>query len=265
MKPTLAPWLRMLCQIVLVAFTPVVLTLTNVRLLMTPLFPEIEYRLPGFPADLYGFTLENRLRGARLSIDYLVNNAGIDFLAKLTFADVGLPGESAPADSCDHAQSADCSRWASSVNLPVGSPRACTNFYNTCELKHMQDVKNVTRVALSVWLVGAVLALLAAGVLYYTWEWSALRGALLVGASLTGVIYLGLLLYIAINFNALFVQFHEVFFASGTWTFLWSDSLIRMFPLRFWQDCFIFVGGASVLEAAALAALSRVIKSTTSP
>jgi integral membrane protein (TIGR01906 family) len=260
MKSTLAPWLQILCRIVLAAFTPVVLTLTNVRLLMTPLFPEIEYRLPGFPADLYGFTLENRLRGAKLATDYLVNNAGIDSLAELTFAEVGLPGESAPADSCEHAQSADCSQWAASVNLPAGSLRACTYFYNTCELKHMQDVKNVTRVALSAWLVGGVLALLVAGVLYYTWEWSALRAALLAGAGLTVVIYLGLLTYIALNFNALFVQFHEVFFESGTWTFLWSDTLIRMFPLRFWQDCFIFVGGASLLEAAGLAALSRVIK-----
>jgi integral membrane protein (TIGR01906 family) len=258
MKPVLSPWLRMLCRVALVVFIPVVLTLTNVRLLMTPLFPEIEYRLPGFPDDFYGFTRDNRLQGAKVAIDYLVNQAGIDFLAKLTFADVGLPGASTPDDSC--AQSKDCSRWAASVGLAPASQRPCTYFYNTCELKHMQDVKNVVQVALSIWLVGGVLALLAAGVLFYNWEWSVLRASLLAGAGLTMVIYLGLLTYIALNFNALFVQFHEVFFASGTWTFLWSDSLIRMFPLRFWQDCFIFVSAASVLEAAGLGALSRVIK-----
>jgi hypothetical protein len=260
MKPTLPAWLVILCRATLIVFIPAVLTLTNVRLLMTPLFPEIEYRLPGFPEDPYGFTMENRLRGSQLAIDYLVNSAGIDSLAKLTFADVGLPGASAPGDSCDHAQSDDCSRWAGSVGLPATPARECTYFYNICELKHMQDVKNVTRVALAVWAVGGVLALLAAGALYYYWEWGGLRASLTWGAALTAVIYLGMLTYIAVNFRTLFVQFHEIFFAEGTWTFLWSDSLIRMFPIMFWESCFIFVGGASLLEAGLLAWLARKIK-----
>ena len=33
--------------------------------------------MPYFPEDPYGFTLEDRLEGARISVDYLVNNAGI--------------------------------------------------------------------------------------------------------------------------------------------------------------------------------------------
>jgi hypothetical protein len=261
MKQILPAWMVVLLRTALVVLIPVVLTLTNVRLLMTPLFPEIEYRLPGFPADLYGFTMDNRLLGAKLSIDYLVNNAGIDSLAKLTFADVGLPEASAPADACQHGQSDECSRWAASVGLPTAAPRACTYFYNVCELKHMQDVKNVTNVALSIWLVGGVLALLAAGVLFYDWDQhAALRGGVMVGAGVTLAIYLGLLGYIALNFDALFIQFHQVFFEQGTWTFLWSDSLIRMFPLRFWQDCFIFVSGASVLEALGLGWLAWRLK-----
>jgi integral membrane protein (TIGR01906 family) len=127
-------------------------------------------------------------------------------------------------------------------------------------LKHLQDAKNVLQTALAVWAACGVLALLGVGVLYYFWEWRALRASLAAGAVLTGLIYLGLLVYIAINFSTLFVQFHEVFFAAGTWTFLWSDSLIRMFPIRFWQDCFIFVSGASVLEAGVLVWLAGRIK-----
>ena len=147
------------------------------------------------------------------------------------------------------------------MGLSAAAPRECTFFYNICELKHMQDVKSVTRVALSIWLVGGVLALLAAGVLYYSWDsMAALRGGVMVGAGITLAIYLGLLAYIGLNFDALFVQFHEVFFEKGTWMFLWSDSLIRMFPLRFWQDCFIFVSAASVLEALGLGWLAWRIK-----
>jgi uncharacterized membrane protein len=46
----------------------------------------------------------------------------------------------------------------------------------------------------------------------------------------------------------MFVAFHNVFFEAGTWQFLFSDTLIRLFPERFWRDTFIAVG---VLSAAA--------------
>jgi len=38
-----------------------------------------------------------------------------------------------------------------------------------------------------------------------------------------------------------------VFFAQGTWTFYTSDTLIRMFPERFFRDIFITVGGIAAL------------------
>ncbi len=96
--------------------------------------------------------------------------------------------------------------------------------------------------------MGALL-LLSAGALYYFGERAALRAGLLWGAGITLVFYLGIIAVIAVNFNALFVQFHQVFFESGTWTFLFSDTLIRLFPVRFWQDAFIFIGAASLVEA----------------
>ncbi len=261
MKPTLPAWLVIVCRVALIVFIPPALTLTNVRLLLTHLYPEIEYRLPGFPADAYGFILENRLRGSEMSMDFLLNNASIDVPAKWTFADVGLPeGTLAPYDSCEHAQSTDCTRWAASVGLSTTEPRACTYFYNTCELKHLQDAKNVLQAALAVWAVCGVLGLLVAGVLYYFRERRALRASLTTGGTLTAVIYLGTLTYIAVSFNTLFVQFHEALFPSGDWIFLWSDSFIRMFPLMFWESCFIFVSVATLLEAGVLGWLAWRIR-----
>ena len=73
------------------------------------------------------------------------------------------------------------------------------------------------------------------------------------GSGLTIVILVGIVTYLLLNFNTFFTQFHEVFFESSTWTFLWSDSLIRLFPLKFWEDAFTFVGGGA-LEALPLAA-----------
>jgi uncharacterized membrane protein len=43
-------------------------------------------------------------------------------------------------------------------------------------------------------------------------------------------------------FHVIFVAFHNVFFQAGTWQFLFSDTLIRLFPERFWQDTFIALG-----------------------
>ena len=221
-------WLALTCRLLLIALVPVALTLTNVRLLMTPLFPNFEYNLPGFPLDLYGFTKEDRLKWSKVAIDYLLNNAGIEFLAGLRFPE----GQTAPLESCGDYTTRDC-----------------TYLYNDRELRHMVDVKNVTRGALWVWGVGGVMVLLSAGALFYFGERAALRAGLLWGAGITLVFYLGIILYIAVNFNSLFVQFHQVFFESGTWLFLWSDTLIRLFPVRFWQDTFIFIGGASLAEA----------------
>ncbi len=33
-----------------------------------------------------------------------------------------------------------------------------------------------------------------------------------------------------------FTLFHQVFFEGDSWLFLYSDTLIRLFPIRFWQD-----------------------------
>jgi integral membrane protein (TIGR01906 family) len=232
MKPMPA-WLALTCRLLLIVLVPVVLTLTNVRLLMTPLFPNFEYNLPGFPLDLYGFAKEDRLKWSKVAMDYLLNGAGIEFLADLRFPE----GQTAPLESCGDYTTRDC-----------------TYLYNDRELRHMVDVKNVTRGALWVWGVGGVMVLLSAGALFYFGERAALRAGLLWGAGITLVFYLGIIAVIAVNFNALFVQFHQVFFESGTWTFLFSDTLIRLFPVRFWQDAFIFIGAASILEAALVGA-----------
>ncbi len=44
--------------------TPIVLLGLALRLMLSPLFLQVEYRMPGFPADTYGFSLEDRLRWA---------------------------------------------------------------------------------------------------------------------------------------------------------------------------------------------------------
>jgi uncharacterized membrane protein len=67
----------------------------------------------------------------------------------------------------------------------------------------------------------------------------------------------GIILFVLLAFGVIFVAFHQVFFESGTWTFFYSDTLIRLFPERFWRDTFIAVG---VLAGGAGLLLGRFVR-----
>ena len=194
---------------------PIVLVLTSVRLLLTDAFIRLEYGLPGFPADPYGLTQADRLRLAPQALDYLLNDAGIEFLGDLHFAD--------------------------------GSP-----LYNARELRHMEDVKAVTRAALVVWQIGLLAAVMLGLVLWRAAGAESLAQALQTGGRATLILMGVLLVGLAAAFSILFVGFHRVFFEAGTWTFHYSDTLIRLFPERFWQVAFGAIGVGTALQALSL-------------
>ncbi len=203
-------FLKRTSQWLVVLLVPVILVLGVVRLLLTPLFIQLEYRTPNFPPDSYGFTMEDRLKWAEVARQYLLNDAGIEFLGELSFED--------------------------------GSP-----LYNARELRHMVDVKVVIAQALRVWYLSlAVVALVGVWASRDGWWWE-YRLALSRGGWLTAAILGSLVVFIALSFNVLFVAFHKIFFTGDTWIFRYSDTLIRLFPVRFWQDAFISVGGLSLL------------------
>jgi integral membrane protein (TIGR01906 family) len=207
---------------------PVVLTLLAVRLVMNPWYVEFEYRTPNFPADEYGFTREERLKYSKVAIEYLVNDADISFLGDLQFPE----GQQAPGFSCQFMDD-------------------CTKMYNERELGHMLDVKIVVQGALKVLYAGIVILV---GLGIWAWFgkwWKGYLAGLQGGGWLTVALLGGIILFVLLAFGVIFVYFHEIFFASGTWTFYYSDTLIRMFPERFWRDTFLMVGGiAGVLGVA---------------
>jgi integral membrane protein (TIGR01906 family) len=213
---------------VVTLLVPVVLVLASVRLLLTPVFVTIEYNLPGFPPDLYGFTKEDRLYWSNIARNYLLNDEGISFLADLRFPE----GQITPPASCRYMDD-------------------CTRFYNDRELKHMLDVRNVVQAALKVWYVSLfVLVGLSVWAGFGGW-WQQFKRGFGRGGWFTIGILTALITFVLLAFGFIFVLFHNVFFESGTWTFLYSDTLIRLFPERFWRDAFLAVGllagGAGIL------------------
>jgi len=201
--------------VLLSAALPFLLILTSVRLLLTPAFVRIEYRLPGFPEDRYGFTLQDRLRWAPVALDYLLNDEGIEFLGELRF--------------------------------PDGS-----RVYNASELQHMLDVKQLTGLALSVWQGLIALAILLGALTAWAGSAVSLWRSLRRGALWTMGLMAALAAGIALAFSFVFVGFHELFFDPGTWTFRYSDTLIRLFPERFWRDAFTFIAAGTLALAGLL-------------
>jgi integral membrane protein (TIGR01906 family) len=188
---------------------PMALIGLSIRVLLLPVFYQIEYKMPYFPPDEYGFTKADRLKWAPYAVNYLINTADISYLGDLKFDD--------------------------------GSP-----LYNERELQHMLDVKNVTRSALRLWYLSlALLAGLGVWAWFGNWWQYFLLGLkrggwLMVGLAVTiGVI---VVIGIAVNpnvFDEFFVLFHSLFFEGNSWLFYFSDTLIRLFPIRFWEDAFL--------------------------
>jgi integral membrane protein (TIGR01906 family) len=69
------------------------------------------------------------------------------------------------------------------------------------------------------------------------------------GGWLTIGIIIAILVGIAISFNQLFTDFHRIFFTGDSWLFLFSDTLIRLFPIRFWSDAFTVMGILTLIGA----------------
>lgn len=215
MKFTILSWLVTL-------LIPFALIGLGLRVLLTPLFLRIEYNMPYFPRDEYGFTQEDRLKWAPYALDYLVNNEDISYLGDLKFDD--------------------------------GAP-----LYNERELSHMDDVKLVTQGALRAWYVTlALLLLLAIWAWFGGWWQTYLLGLKRGGWLMVGLaVAVGLIVVVGIAVNPnvfwnFFAGFHALFFEGDSWIFLYSDTLIRLFPIRFWQDAFLWAAGIALAGGIAL-------------
>jgi integral membrane protein (TIGR01906 family) len=202
---------------------PLALIGTALRILLSPLYFNVEYRMPYFPMDEYGLTQQDRLQWAPFALTYLTNGADISYLGDLKFDDG-------------------------------------TSLYNERELSHMADVKQVVINALGVWTISlislAVLAFLAKRGDWIPDYLNALRrgGWWMIGLAAA----LGLIAGAGITLNPnifwqFFTLFHKIFFTGDSWLFYYSDTLIRLFPMRFWQDAFLWAAILALGGGAGLA------------
>ena len=198
-----------LLQVLIVIALPLVLVLGAVQLLTLDQYVAFEYGKADFPPDPYGLTRAQRIQFASANFRFVREAQPLSVLAEQQ-----LDGQAA---------------------------------YDERELGHMRDVQNVYQASAWTWQITLLLTLLLAFTLGWRVETRPRLGAALawgglLSAGLVGAI--GLLALVAWQFW--FVAFHEVFFAAGTWSFAYSDLLIRLFPERFWFDAALTIAGVVV-------------------
>ena len=219
MSPTLRP---RLVQLLVVLAVPVFLLVVDLRIVTGHWFVRWEYGKADFPPDPFGLSTAERTHLAEVSVDYLATNASLSLLGDLRLPD---DGDDEPA-------------------------------FNARELQHMADVQvvynglTVAGIVAALVLVGGIAALCAS---------SHTRGRVPAALLGGGLLTLGLLgavgAYMALSWREFFTTFHRIFFEGDSWTFPYSDTLIRLFPMRFWMDVAATVVGLLVAEALALAAV----------
>jgi len=205
-------WSR-LVQWLLTLALPIFLLVANVRIVTGHWFVHWEYGKADFSPDPYGLSTAERTRLAETCVDYLATDANLSLLRDL--------------------------------QLPNGEPA-----FNQRELRHMFDVQVVYGHLMTAGIVAALV--LAGGLAALITSVYARRHApvaLLRGSVLT----LGLLgaasVYMALSWSEFFTTFHRIFFEGSSWLFDYSNTLIRLFPMRFWMDVAAVIVGLLVIEA----------------
>ncbi len=204
-----------LLHILIVLALPLALFAASLRLTTHHWIVEWEYGKADFPPDPFGMPTAERVRLARVCVDYLVTGADIRLLAELR-----LDGQPA---------------------------------FNARELQHMVDVKRVLWILLGAGGLAGVVAVGGTAALAARRPTRTHAPTALLGGSL---LTLGLLASVGLlmltRWDNFFVGFHRLFFSGDSWLFAYSDTLIRLYPERFWMD----VGMVIVGLLAGLALLS---------
>jgi integral membrane protein (TIGR01906 family) len=199
-----------LLKIVVDLLLPILLVVGSVRLLVTDQYLALEYNKADFPSDPFGFDNAQRLAFAAANFRYVREAQPIETLANQRLGDSPL--------------------------------------YNNRELKHMQDVQNAYQAIWRLWQIAvAVFALAALALGWRADTRPALIDAFKWGGLLTGGLIATVGLLAVVAWRVWFVAFHQIFFAPGTWMFNYSDTLIRLFPEKFWFDAAMTISGLTLI------------------
>ena len=75
----------------------------------------------------------------------------------------------------------------------------------------------------------------------------------------TIILLAAIAIFILVGWSLFFTTFHELLFPPGTWTFYLTDSLIRLFPEKFWFDVGVIISVGTLLEGVIVMLIGRYL------
>lgn len=199
---------------VVVILLPLCIGFSWMMLVIGPAFPRYEYAKPDFPPELttvavnsglIPFTQSERLELALPAVAYLESWQ--------------------PADE------------AIGILAEQQQPHTGAPLYNERELRHLVDVKHLTDCVR--WLALLTAVPVSSGLLFLLRRPQTRRLGYLAlgqGGLVTIILLSGIAALVLFGWHFFFYQFHGLLFASGTWSFAPTDSLMRLYPERFFFD-----------------------------
>ena len=134
------------------------------------------------------------------------------------------------------------------------------DLFNSKEIAHMKDVKNLVRAVYILALVSVIylssmtlFGFIKQGRLFTL----AIAKRLAIGGGLTMAMLILFSLVAVIGFDSLFIKFHEISFANDFWRLNpRTDYLVRIFPNNFWFDATVWVALRAIVGALIITASS---------
>jgi len=201
---------RILAGLILILTAPVIFIGIPVRIAFSEWFVEWEYSRTDFPPDTYGLDNESRKHLALLGLRAVLSEEGMEEFRK--------------------------------AKLPDGR-RA----FREKEIRHMEDVKRVLDVFFpllyALLFLHLFLHLLLRDRIFTGW-------ILLLSSLFSLILVAGAGTFALIDYDLAFEVFHDLFFDPDSWRFRYTDTLLRIYPMKFWFDGTVFVTVGAILLGA---------------
>ena len=189
-----------------IILSPVVFVGVSVRIAFNEWIVDWEYSKKDFPKDRYRLPDDYRKKLAKLGLRAVLSDEGMEEFKR--------------------------------AKLPNGRPA-----FNPREIKHMEDVKNFLDVFFPVVYLSTLLWALA---LAFTGSLRNAGKALVSGSGLSLILTTAVAVFSIINYKLAFEIFHNLLFDPYSWKFLPWNTLIRIYPLKFWYDATMLVAGLAL-------------------
>lgn len=207
---------------------PLALSFTAITSIISPKYPEFEYNRAHFPAPEGSLSQAQRLDLALVAVAYLQS---------------WQPAEEA------------ISTLEEQVLLGTEHP-----LYSPAEINHMLDVKHLTDWIRILGIIASALCLIPMIRLLARPDTRLIASrAIKRGGLITVILLTFVALFILLAWPVFFVQFHELLFLPGTWTFERNSGLIRLFPEVFWFDFGITLSIRILIQGLAVALIGVLL------